>query len=324
VSSIVESKSGESDATTEDEAITRVDETTKATRGGQVIGVDGSPGSTHALEWAVAQADTFGDVQPVVAWQYPWWTLGTGLAADPLLPPPDDFAAAARTAAQSALDNVDRTRLSTPIVCRSNAGPALVEFGASADLIVVGTRGHGAVTGTILGSVSSHVVAHARTPVAVVPMDAPTEPLSSLASPQVVVGIDGSENSIAALTWALRSLPPAATILAVHTWGTSIGAAPELIAFPIENYEAQGAEVLETAVAQAVDSVGDSHGHRVQRLLAFGDPRSVLREKADGADLLVLGARGHRGIAHLLLGSVTTGLVHSPNTVTVVVPGAPS
>ena len=37
------------------------------------------------------------------------------------------------------------------------------------------------------------------------------------------------------------------------------------------------------------------------------------------ADLLVLGARGHEGVAHLLLGSVTTGLVHQPVIPTVVV-----
>ena len=163
-----------------------------AVRGGQVVGVDGSEGSGHALEWAVNHIPVFGAVQPVVACQYPWWGMGTGLAADPLPPPPEDFAAAARATAERALESYAQPGVAPAIVCRSNAGPALVEFGAGADLVVVGTRGHGAIAGAVLGSISSHVVGNSRKPVAVIPIDAPTDCIADRSDPKVVVGLDGS------------------------------------------------------------------------------------------------------------------------------------
>ncbi len=295
---------------------------TASIRGGQVVGVDGSAGSTHALRWAVNNATSFGDVQPIVAWQYPWWGMGTGMAVDPMPPPPEDFAAAAQATARHVLDTIDRSHISPAIVCRSNAGPALVEFGASGSLIVVGTRGHGALAGTLLGSVSTHVVAHARTPVAVVPIDASDADLSSLEDAAAVVGIDGSPNSIAALRWALEFLPRTITIKAVHAWGATLGTTPELITLPLDEFETQARTTLDACVDAALaDHAGASEDvTRIERVVAFGDPRSVLREQAEHATILVLGARGHRGIAHLLLGSVTTGLVHHPNAVTVVIP----
>ncbi|MGI9594578.1 MAG: universal stress protein, partial [Acidimicrobiales bacterium] len=49
--------------------------TDKGDRPGIVVGVDGSPGSDHALRWAMAHADRFGPVQPVTTWRYPWWMV---------------------------------------------------------------------------------------------------------------------------------------------------------------------------------------------------------------------------------------------------------
>lgn len=291
-----------------------------AVRGGQVVGVDGSEGSGHALEWAVNHIPVFGGVQPIVAWQYPWWGMGTGLAADPLPPPPEDFAAAARATADRALESYARPGVSPAIVCRSNAGPALVEFGAGADLVVVGTRGHGAIAGAVLGSISSHVVGHSRRPVAVIPIDAPTDCIAERTDAKIVVGLDGSENSIAALAWAIKTLPATVSILAVHSYTINVGAAPELVTLPIEAFETQAQATLDFSIEKALSLAGVTAPANLETKLAFGDPRSILRDHAEDASMLVLGARGHRGIAHLLLGSVTTGLVHHPNTVTIVVP----
>lgn len=284
--------------------------------------MDGSPGSTHALQWAVNHVPVFGDVQPIVAWQYPWWSMGAGMGVDPLPPPPEDFAAAARAAGERALETIDRAHVAPAIVCRSNAGPALVEFGASAQLIVVGTRGHGALAGSLLGSVSSHVVAHARTPVAVIPETAPTDDFTRRTASSVVVGIDGSENAGAALRWAIQTLPASTSIIAVHAWGGTIITTPEAISLPFDAFEEQARITLDESVERALAAAGVEATANVSRMLTFGEPRSILREEAAKADALVLGARGHSGFVHLLLGSVTTGLIHHPNTVTFVVPAA--
>jgi nucleotide-binding universal stress UspA family protein len=58
----------------------------------------------------------------------------------------------------------------------------------------------------------------------------------------------------------------------------------------------------------------------VETHIGQGDPRIVLRDLAATADLLVIGARGHRGVSYLLLGSTTTSLLHHPLSPTVVVP----
>jgi len=83
---------------------------------------------------------------------------------------------------------------------------------------------------------------------------------------------------------------------------------------PLENDKLK--EVADQAVAR---TIGD-RDVTVEVEVVLGDPRMVLRDMAADADLLVVGARGHRGAAYLLLGSVTTSLSHHPTVPTVVVP----
>jgi nucleotide-binding universal stress UspA family protein len=79
--------------------------------------------------------------------------------------------------------------------------------------------------------------------------------------------------------------------------------------------------LAEAVVNRAEAKAELADGATVDIDLLDGDPRLLLREAATQADLLVLGARGHRGVAHLVMGSVTTSLVHHPTAPTVVVPG---
>lgn len=290
----------------------------------QYVGIDGSPGSIHALKWAVAHRAVFGEIQPVVAWQYPWWTTVPPMAGAPLPAPEQDFETETRAVAEGVIaDLEDAEGVRAPVLVHGNAGEALVEaVAATADeidtLIVVGTRGHGALLDTILGSVSTHVVSHSDVPVAVVPTAASVD----AAVTDVVVGVDGSPNGQEALRWAVTHLVNATRLRAITAWGNAYVAAPEPGLVDFDRIEADARAM----VHQVVDEV-TAEARAAQIELApiepeanYGDPRSVLRAAASEADALVLGARGHRGIAHLLLGSVASAMIHQPTVTTIIVP----
>ncbi len=286
---------------------------------GMVVGIDGSPGSAHALKWAAGRTEQFGLIRPVASWNFPVWALG---GPDLAVPPSnfyENFASSARSEAEEAIAAIPENLREPLVVIEAPAGPALVEQGEDAGLIVVGTRGRGAVADKVLGSVSCHVVAHATTPVAVVPASAEVEKRSD----QVVVGIDGSANSVAALAWAMSNTDESTRIEALHAWSHHAAAIPDPYTIPVEYSEVQAERTLDRVVREATGAAGDDARAVVKRL-HYGDPRLVLRDASAQADLLVVGARGHRGVAHLLLGSVTTGLVHQPRVTTIVVPQADS
>jgi nucleotide-binding universal stress UspA family protein len=135
-----------------------------------VVGVDGSPGSIVAMRWAADEARLRGTVLEVVtAWHYP--VLST-IPAFGVLPPADEMTTEARKGLRELLEAEHLTTSDelTVVDTIGEGSPAsvLVEAAADADLLVVGSRGHGAF-GTILGSVSHACVTHAACPVVVVP-----------------------------------------------------------------------------------------------------------------------------------------------------------
>lgn len=281
---------------------------------GMVVGVDGSPGSNHALAWAAERTDQFGLIRPVVTWQYPWWAVAGPLTVSSI-PVYDELADLAAKHADEMVSSVPEHLRGPVTVLQSAAGPTLVELSADASLLVVGTRGRGSVADKLLGSVSCHAVAHASVPVAVVPACAPLD------SPhgRVVVGIDGSKNSIQALAWALRTARQEQVVEVVHTWNYVMAAFPEAPSIPVEHFQVAAEETMERTIVAAEEAAGGTRCE-IMKTIVEGDPRLVLKEASEKADLLVLGARGHRGFAHAVLGSVTTALVHQPATTTIVVP----
>jgi len=132
-----------------------------------VVGVDGSQSSIDALRWAAGQAKLTGAALEVVAaWEYPT-SFGW-------LPPwPTDYDA--EKEAYRALDEIVRPVLADhpgleirQTVMEGHPAPVLVKAAEAADLLVVGSRGHGAFAGMLLGSVSEHCASHAACPVVVV------------------------------------------------------------------------------------------------------------------------------------------------------------
>lgn len=279
---------------------------------GMVVGVDGSGPSIHALQWAVRRTDRFGPIQPVIAWHYPWWSF-----IGPAVPQADPFEVAARAEVDQALSSIRSLQpsdIAEPIVVRARAASTLIDIGTSAGLIVVGTRGRSGLTDGFIGSVASGVAARSPVPVAVVPPSAPLDDHHR----RVVVGIDGSPNSIRALQWAAANVPVTSVIEAVHVWAPE----PKLPGVPYAQHEALHKARARLLLDESLSQVAQAGPIEppVRTHLVQGDPRSVLREWSATCDLLVLGARGRGAVAHLLVGSVTTALVQRQRATTVVIP----
>ncbi|BEL05996.1 universal stress protein [Actinoplanes sichuanensis] len=133
-----------------------------------MVGVDGSPSSKAALRWAARQAGlTGGRLHAVTAWELPSYY---GWA--PMLPYDEDLAATAGKALTAAVHSVfgdERSKLDlVESVVPGHPAQVLIDLSARCGLLVIGSRGHGAFTGTLIGSVSQQCVQHARCPVVVV------------------------------------------------------------------------------------------------------------------------------------------------------------
>jgi nucleotide-binding universal stress UspA family protein len=127
----------------------------------------------------------------------------------------------------------------------------------------------------------------------------------------VVVGVDGSDESIAALSWAARyAAAMGATLRAVAAWhypaaaGTApVGVAPEPVRAEAEQYVRDN---LTAAIAKVYPGPA---ADQVQTKIAYGHPAQVLLDESNDADLLVVGHRGRGAFTGMLVGSVSTHCV---------------
>jgi len=130
-----------------------------------VVGVDGSPQSQAALDWAVEEAGLrSGEVLAIAAWHYPYVSDALGQAWDY-----EVFQRDAETILESELARAANHGVQvTGRAVQGNPASALIDASRDADLVAVGSRGHGGFTGMLLGSVSSQTVHHAHCPVLVI------------------------------------------------------------------------------------------------------------------------------------------------------------
>lgn len=188
-----------------------------------------------------------------------------------------------------------------------------------ADLIVVGSRGHGTIETMVLGSVSAEVVDHAPCAVLVA--------RSSETGP-IVFADDGSPSARVAAT-VLESLPlprdTPITVLTVTDTGLPFetAASPALYNETMELYrEGMGEANREAhAVASAAAARFEQLDYPARPIVQAGDPAHeiVAYTKANRTGLVVLGTRGNTGIKRLLLGSVARNvLLHAPCSVLIV------
>jgi nucleotide-binding universal stress UspA family protein len=202
----------------------------------------------------------------------------------------------------------------------------IVEYadGWRADLVVVGSHGHGGLTRFLLGSVAKAVVRSASCSVEVV-RNLPFRKVGlTRGAMKVLLATDGSEYSTAAARsiverpWPEKSevrvlgveevLPPPV----VEPWYGNPGLADKL--------RAEARKLAEHAVAEGQQLVSAS-GRRVTTAVIRGNPKSTIVEEAArwGADLVVVGSHGRHGVERLLLGSVSEAVaVHAQCSVEVV------
>ena len=133
-----------------------------------VVGVDGSASSKAALAWAVRQAALTGaEVDAVCAWQIPA-AFGYGYTMTVAIP---DLEKAAVSELNQAIAEATGSAPEVeirPLVVQGNPAQALLDCAKGADLLVVGSRGHGGFTGALLGSVGQHCAQHAQCPVVII------------------------------------------------------------------------------------------------------------------------------------------------------------
>ena len=143
-----------------------------------VVGVDGSPASAKALAWAARYAENVGHhLKIVTSWDAEYVALA--LAAFGGDAPNDDSIESRHTLAESLQaksikdvfgDNGLPAGVTMELI-EGKAQDALIKESQGAELLVVGTRGHGHLADIVLGSVSSYCVLHAHCPVTVIRAD---------------------------------------------------------------------------------------------------------------------------------------------------------
>lgn len=276
-----------------------------------VVGVDGSSASRDALRWALEEARLWhGAIEAVHAWSYPVMTYAPGI-----VPPPtfarEDLEAEARHVLNTTIDTVMGD--ATPdlpvdrVVVEGSAAKQLIERARHADMLVVGHRGHGGFTGLLLGSVAEQCAVHASCPSVIIrPMDQ-AEAAGPGHPTRIVVGVDGSEPARRALHWAAQEAQRrGADLQVVHAWHPPIQ--PLGLVLPAVDHassEANGKALLDAATS----AVG-TRPTIVEPILIEGLAARSLLEVAAGAALLVVGSRGRGGFAGLLLGSVSSQVLH--------------
>jgi nucleotide-binding universal stress UspA family protein len=136
--------------------------------------------------------------------------------------------------------------------------------------------------------------------------------MSAEGRPRIVVGVDGSPSSRAALRWAVKQARmTGGTVDAVIAWQLPMvlggyGWAPLYVAEE-GDFEEDARKTLDAVIGQ---EVGSADGTLVRSRVVQGHPSQALIDAAAGASLLVVGNRGHGGFAEAMLGSVGHHCVH--------------
>ncbi|WP_083933631.1 universal stress protein [Kribbella catacumbae] len=284
-----------------------------------LVGVDGSVSAQGALAWAAAEASSRRCPLRIIH------TLNSpmiGNALDMIFA--GDLNDGLQSAAEWVLAEAEaHARHVAPGIRVSGelfaggAAPTLLSQAQGAALVVVGSRGLGGFRGLLVGSVSAAVATHAPCPVIVVRPHRDGTAFPTVPSGRVVVGVDGSEVSTAAIRFAFQEAARRRVgVTAVHA------------AMPTRQHPALvvPAEIVEQIEHQLFTEAMDSRralfpGIDLEAKLVHSHPAQALIDESDGAELVVVGSHGRGGFAGMLLGSVSQAVLqHAACPVAVVHP----
>ncbi len=273
-----------------------------------LVGVDGSEPALEAVRWAAREAERRRAGLRVVS-AFAW--MPTSHPDDPRrgadsrearLSSVRELVGAAATVAAQVAPGVEVTRA----VLAGYPVQTLVTEAAHAQLVVVGDRGLGGLTGLLVGSVAVALAAAAACPVVVVRGAEPGGQVPT--EGPVVVGVDGSPGSEAALAFAYEAAAARrAPLVAVHTWQDYL---VDLTVGPLSDWDAVETEEHQI-LAERLAGWGEKFPDvRVQRVVTIDRPAHALVEQSASAQHVVVGSRGRGNFAGLVLGSVSHALLH--------------
>jgi nucleotide-binding universal stress UspA family protein len=273
---------------------------------GIVVAVDGSPASTVAAGWA-AQEAAMRNIPLTVA-----HAVSTPTATFPPVPCPESLVTSledegkkaimhATKVAEEAMPADRKVSVARKLVYSAPV-PALLKMSEAAEMIVMGSSGHGLLTRGLLGSVSSTVVRHANCPVAVLRNEEPPP-----RNAPVLLGTDGSPASELATEIAFdEASRRGVDLVAIHAW--SDAAVVEIFEIDWPAVEGEARRSLAESLAGWQERYPDVTVHR---LIAQDRPARHLIDKAETAQLVVVGSHGRGGLSRMLLGSVSNAVLHS-------------
>lgn len=138
---------------------------------------------------------------------------------------------------------------------------------------------------------------------------------STTNSRRVVVGVDGSENATSAINWAIHNAKSGDTVVLITGWHPVIPP-PEMAVAYVDD-DSGMRKILEDQLT-AAKKVAEGSGVTVESKFVHVDPRTALLEET--CDVIVVGARGHSGLAGLLLGSTADYIARHAKVPVVIVP----
>ncbi|NYG05653.1 nucleotide-binding universal stress UspA family protein [Phycicoccus badiiscoriae] len=273
-----------------------------------VVGVDGGPAADRAVEVAVEQAQrTHRPLHILHATPLGLapWTLDR-------LQAHEELARRSYERATEAAPDLEITFASQV----ADPATALVTASHTASLVVVGAGTHGQSASVLLGTTAHQVASHARCPVMVVPGSRKW----STTGP-VVVGVDAAEHSVPAVEFAFAEASTRqAELVPVHTWWWE-EPGPFLAGSEWEDEWIAVAQTQKVLVAEMLAGWQEKYPDvKVSLTSVRGQAAVVLQEVSQTAQLLVVGSRGRGGFAGLLLGSVSSRVLHDAKCPTVVAP----
>lgn len=279
-----------------------------------LVAYDGSADAERALHWAAAESLRTHvplRVLAVNAVLPPTWggmTGAVGMAGLVDIPTGDSKAVleqAGKTLSEAGVGGAALDEATGHVV------DELLRAAESASLLVTGSHGHGRTGEALIGSVSQHLARHAPCPVVVV------RPARDPGARRIVVGVDGSPSSAAAVDYACRRAEDTGeTVVAIHAWRVR---APST---DVWNAEARSVdtEERERLLSEILAGVREDHPDvRLEHEVVAVAPGQALVDASGGASLVVVGSRGLGFFRGMLLGSVSQAVLHRAECPVVVV-----